>query len=151
MLNVECRSNTNSSLNIHHSTLLGLAGLRPQKLAVTIHAAPVAIDKCHRITAHGALRRRPLVDDRELWQFIIVVDHGVNLPLLARFHFEQQRLLSALPARHTDKREPPIDYGGRHRSYRMSICEASPILCRNVHLAITEAIFHPQLFPQIFR
>ena len=31
--------------------------------------------------------------------------------------FKLQRLLSALPARHTDEREPPINDRGRHRPY----------------------------------
>ena len=91
--------------NIYNPTFQSLAGFRSQQLAITVNAAPVAIDESHRVAAHGALGRRSLVDDRELRQFkIVVVDHGAVLPLLARFHFEQQGLLGTLPARDTDKR-----------------------------------------------
>lgn len=58
----------------------GLAGFRPQKLPVAIYAAPVAIDETHWLTADGTIRRRPLVDTREIRQFKIVVDHRTIFP-----------------------------------------------------------------------
>jgi hypothetical protein len=58
---------------LHVSTLISsfklLAGFRPQQLAVTIHTAPAAIDKPHGVSTHGTVRRRSLVDDRELREF----------------------------------------------------------------------------------
>src|SRR6476660_57234 len=35
------------------SSLRPLAGFRPQQLTITIHTAPVAIDKPHGVPAHG--------------------------------------------------------------------------------------------------
>ena len=55
------------------SRLKPLAGFRPQQLAVTIYAAPVAIDKPHWIPAHGAVGRRSLVFDREFREFTTFV------------------------------------------------------------------------------
>lgn len=77
-------------IDVHHQTLFRLPGFRPQKFAVAIHAAPVAVDESHRVAAHGTLGRRSFGEDREFRQFeIVVVGHAVVLPLLARFHFEQ--------------------------------------------------------------
>ena len=81
------------------SRLIGLARFRPQQLAVTIHAAPAAIDESHRFAAHRALRRRPLIEDREHGQFkivVVVINHGMVLLLVARFHFKQQGLLLSI-------------------------------------------------------
>ena len=51
--------------NIYNPTFQSLAGFRSQQLAITVNAAPVAIDESHRVAAHGAFRRGALVDDRE--------------------------------------------------------------------------------------
>src|SRR5581483_8981087 len=42
-----------------------LPGFGTQQLAVTIDAAPVAIDERHGVAADAAFRRRTLVDDRK--------------------------------------------------------------------------------------
>ncbi len=93
-------------LRLEDITDYRLAGFRPQQFAVTIDTAPVPIDELHRVAAHGTFRRGPLVDVRELGQFkiVVVIDHTNLLPLLARFHFQQQRFFGALAARNTDER-----------------------------------------------
>ena len=67
-----------------------------------------------------------------------------------RAHFKLQSFFGALSARHTYKRQSPVDYCRGHRTNRMAVGKFLAVGRRDVDFAIGKTIFHAQLFPKAF-
>ena len=139
MFNVEC--GTHSSFNIYNSTLQDLAGFRSQQFAVAIDAGPVTIDERHGIAADRAIRRRPLGNEWEKIRKlnILFVHRLLPFPL---FQLQLNRLFRALPARDTDKGQPPIDDRGGHRTDGMAIGQFLAVFRGDIDFPIGKTVLH---------
>lgn len=99
----------------------GLARFRPQQFTIAIDTSPISVDEGHGIAADRAIRWRTFGEEREkIRELVIVFFHGPLLPF-SLFNFQLNGLLRALPARHTDERQAPIDDGGGHGPDRMAV------------------------------
>lgn len=65
-------------------------------------------------------------------------------------HFQLQGFFCALAAWHTDKRQPPVDDGGRYCPNRMAIGKFLAIRSRNIDFTIRKTVLHAQLLPEAF-
>jgi len=79
--------------------------------------------------------------------------HHVNEGSLAfpRAHFQLQGFFCAFAAWHADKRQPPVDDGGRDCPNGMAIGKFLAIRSRNIDFTIRKTVLHAELLPEAFR
>lgn len=126
-----------------------LPGLGAQELTIAIDAGPIAVDERHWIAADRAIGRRAFIEQGKIRQFKIVFVHdSLSFPL---FDLQLNGLFRALPARHSDKRQPSVDDGRWYCAHGMAIGQFLPIFRRNIDFTIGKTVLHTQLLPEAFR